>query len=131
MIKQYSDLEPGHLSSNSCSTPPDELIKVTVEQRCTAAQALWLACNRMLDAKDARAVEWWNANRYSEMRYRCRCKKNVEAFYEAWAMVPKGTYQTLEDFAEDFLRVCISRHSMNVNREWRLYWERELDRRGL
>lgn len=105
-----------------------ERIRVTVEQRCTAAQALWLAVNRMLDAGDDRAVEWLNDNRYSEMRYRCRCKRNVEAFYDAWAMVPKGTYPTLEDFAEDFLRVCISRHSMNVNRDWRVYWEKELER---
>ena len=109
-------------------TLPSEPIRVTVEQRCTAAQALWVACNRMLDAKDARAVEWWNDNRYSEMRYRCRCKRNVEAFYEAWAMVPQHTYETLEDFAWDFLHVCISRHSMNVHREWRTYWEKELKR---
>lgn len=106
----------------------DDIIKVTVEQRCTAAQALWLAVNRMLDAGDERAVEWLNDNRYSEMRYRCRCKHSVEAFYDAWSMVPKGTYPTLEDFAEDFLRVCISRHSMNVNRDWRIYWEKELKR---
>ena len=101
---------------------------ISEEQRCEAAQALWLAVNRMLDKQDPRASEWLYDNGYDQMRYRCRCKLNLEAFCKAREMTQQGAYTEIEDFAEAFLNVCVNKHSMNVNKQWKKYWEKELDR---
>lgn len=107
--------------------PFTDHIRVTVEQRCLAAQALWLAANRMLTDDDPRAREWLNCIGYDEMRYRCRCKKTIEAFYDARNMAPHDIWPLPEDFAEIFLRVCMTRKSMNCNRDWRVYMQKEID----
>ena len=106
---------------------PTEHIRVTVEQRCLAAQALWMAVNRMLTDDDPRAREWLNCIGYDEMRYRCRCKRTIETYYNAREMTPKELWPLPEDFADMFLRVCMTRKSMNCNREWRVYLGKEID----
>jgi len=100
--------------------------KVTVEQRCYAAQALWVAANRMLDDGDPRALEWDQCIGYNQMRYKCRCKSTVETFFEAYKMA-EDLWPLAEDFAEIFLRVCMTRKSMNCNRDWRVYMQKEID----
>jgi len=108
-------------------TYPDH-IHVTVEQRCLAAQALWCTANRMLDEDNPRAREWLHTIGYDEMRYRCRCKRTTEAFFDARTLVPKEVYPLPEDFAWMFLTVCVSKKSMNLNRDWRTYLQKEIDR---
>ena len=105
--------------------------KVTVEQRCYAAQALWVAVNRMLDDGDPRAKEWLDCIGFNQMRYKCRCKHIVEAFFDAYEMTPPDWLPIPEDFADMFLRVCVTRKSMNVNRDWKIYLQKEIDRMGL
>ena len=101
-------------------------IRVSVEQRCLAAQALWCAVNRMLDENDIRAREWLNSIGYDEMRYKCRCKKIVETYYDAREQTPKDLWPVPEDFAEMFLHVCMTRKSMNCNRDWNIYRGKEI-----
>jgi len=100
--------------------------KVTVEQRCFAAQALWVACNYLLGKKDPRAMEWYECIGYNQMRYKCRCKHTVESFFDAWRMA-EDLWPVAEDFAGLFLRVCMTRKSMNCNRDWRVYLQKEID----
>ncbi len=100
--------------------------KVTVEQRCFAAQALWYAANKMLDAGDPRAREWEECIGYSQMRYKCRCKSTVETFFEAYGTDAQNLWPVPEDFADVFLHVCMTRKSMNCNREWQTYLEKEI-----
>ena len=106
---------------------PTEHIRVTVEQRCLAAQALWVAVNRMLAAGDIRAREWYQCIGYDEMRYRCRCKRTIETYYDAREMAPKELWPVPEVFASMFLHVCMTRKSMNCNRDWRVYLGKEID----
>lgn len=101
--------------------------KVTVEQRCFAAQALWYAANKMLDAGDPRAREWEECIGYSQMRYKCRCKSTVEIFFEAYGTDAQNLWPVPEDFADVFLHVCMTRKSMNCNRDWRVYMQKEID----
>ena len=107
--------------------PFTDHIRVTVEQRCLAAQALWLAANRMLTEDDPRAREWLNSIGYDEMRYRTRCKRTIETYYDAREMTPKELWPLPEDFAAMFLHVCMTRKSMNCNRDWRVYLGKEID----
>ena len=109
----------------------EDHIKVTVEQRCLAAQALWIAANRMLDDGDLRAKEWLACIGYDTMRYRCRCKHTIEAYYDGRAMAPRDIWPTPEEFAEMFLHVCVSKKSMNLNRDWRVYLQKEIDHKVL
>ena len=99
--------------------------RITVEQRCYAAQALWVAVNRMLDDGDARAREWEACIGYNQMRYKCRCKHVVETFFEAYRKA-EDLWPLAEDFAEVFLRVCMTRKSMNCNRDWQVYLNKEI-----
>lgn len=103
--------------------------KVTVEQRCYAAQALWWAANKMLEDGDPRAREWEQCIGYSQMRYKCRCKSTVETFFEAYnTTVAQEIWPVPEDFADVFLRACVSKKSMNVHREWRIYLQKEMEK---
>lgn len=106
----------------------DRLLRITVEQRCLAAQALWVAAYRMLDAGDPRAVEWYNKLGLDDMRYRCRCRYTIEAYYDAREMTPAELWSVPEDFAHMFLVTCVSKHSMNLNREWKTYLLKAIER---
>ena len=103
-----------------------DFTRVSVEQRCLAAQALWVAANRMLTDDDPRAREWLNTIGYDEMHYRCRCKKTIEAFYDGRKLAPRDCWASPEDYARTFLTCCISKKSMNLNREWRVYLTKEI-----
>jgi len=101
--------------------------RITVEQRCYAAQALWVAVNRMLDDCDILAREWEHFIGYNQMRYKCRCKATTETFFEAWNETWQRIWPVPEEFADVFLRVCVTRKSMNVNPEWKKYLDKELE----
>lgn len=100
--------------------------RITVEQRCYAAQALWMACNYLLGKKNPHAMEWLECIGYNQMRYKCRCKHTVEAFFEAYTPEAEELWPIAEDFADVFLRVCVTRKSMNVNRDWQTYLQKEI-----
>nr|MCR5562442.1 hypothetical protein [Desulfovibrio sp.] len=63
---------------------------------------------------------------YNQMRYKSRCKHTVEAFFEAYTKEAEALWPIAEDFADVFLRVCVSRKSMNVNPDWQTYHQKEI-----
>ena len=107
-----------------------DFIRVTVEQRCYAAQALWVACNYLLGKKEPRAMEWYDCLGYNQMRYKCRCKHTIETFFEAYTKEAEELWPIAEDFADVFLRVCMTRKSMNCNRYWQTYLQKEIAHKG-
>jgi len=105
--------------------------RITVEQRCYAAQALWYAANKMLESGDPRACEWEQCIGYSQMRYKCRCRAVVETFFEAYKTTEaQNLWPVPEDFSGVFLRVCMTRKSMNCNRDWQTYLQKEIAHKG-
>lgn len=107
----------------------NRIIRISVEQRCMASQALWAAALKMLNAGNPRAVEWEKAIGYDEMRYRCRCKMTCEGFYDARKLYDElgGEPLNAEDFAMLFLHVCVTKHSMNLNRDWEMYLTKHME----
>lgn len=113
--------------------PTDHHIRCTVEQRCTAAQMLWYAINVLNSECNTKVEVWFDSLGIDRVRYLCRSPYTVEAFYDARTFVDeyagKEKYADLEtEFAPVFLKTCLSNHTMNVNRQWKLYLARYIDK---